>query len=102
MNQAYAPAGITWVLAGTTRTVNADWFGRAAPNTTQQNAMKAGLRQGGAGDLNVYSVGFVFLLLPRLRETKSNGTFLLKFQFWICCWSLGICHVPLGCCKQAF
>ena len=66
MNQAYAPAGITWVLAGTTRTVNADWFNRAGPNTTQQTAMKAGLRQGGAGDFNVYTVGFVLLLLSRL------------------------------------
>ncbi|KAJ2928639.1 hypothetical protein H1R20_g8468, partial [Candolleomyces eurysporus] len=58
MNQAYAPAGISWVLAGTTRTVNAEWFNRAGPNTTQQTAMKTGLRQGGAGALNVYTVGF--------------------------------------------
>jgi hypothetical protein len=59
LNSAFSACGISWVLAGTTRTVNADWFNRAGPGSPQQNAMKAALRQGGASDLNVYTVGFV-------------------------------------------
>lgn len=59
MNTAYATAGITWTLAGTTRTVNADWFNNAGPSTTQQTTMKNQLRTGAAKDLNVYTVGFV-------------------------------------------
>jgi len=58
MNKAYAGSGITWTLAGTTRTVNADWFNNAGPDTSQQTSMKNSLRQGGAADLNVYTVGF--------------------------------------------
>lgn len=57
MNTAYASAGISWVLAGTTRTVNSDWFNNAAPGTSQQTAMKNALRQGDAKVLNVYTVG---------------------------------------------
>ncbi|KAJ7671049.1 hypothetical protein B0H17DRAFT_1141689 [Mycena rosella] len=49
---------IAWSLVTTTRTVNVDWFNNAGPSTSQQTAMKAS-RQGGKGDLNVYSVGFV-------------------------------------------
>lgn len=41
-----------------TRTLNPDWFSNAGPNTSQQTAMKQALRQGGAADLNLYSVGF--------------------------------------------
>lgn len=58
MNQAFASAGITWVLAGTTRTVNSGWFASAGPSSSQQTAMKSALRQGGAKDLNVYTVGY--------------------------------------------
>ncbi|KXN87946.1 Extracellular metalloprotease 1 [Leucoagaricus sp. SymC.cos] len=59
MNEAYAPAGITWTLAGTTRTVNADWFNSVGPGASQQTAMKTALHVGGANTLNVYTVGFV-------------------------------------------
>ncbi|KAF9527474.1 hypothetical protein CPB83DRAFT_397573 [Crepidotus variabilis] len=58
MNTAYAGAGITWSLAGTTRTQNSDWFSNVGPGTSQQTAMKKALRQGGANALNVYLVGF--------------------------------------------
>ncbi|KAF5326624.1 hypothetical protein D9611_000274 [Ephemerocybe angulata] len=58
MNTAYASTGLSWVLAGTDRTVNSDWFNRAGPSTTQQTAMKTSLRKGAAEDLNVYTVGF--------------------------------------------
>ncbi|KAF7345959.1 Extracellular metalloprotease 1 [Mycena venus] len=59
MNKAYAGTGITWVLGGTTRTVNAAWFNTAGPDTSVQTAMKTALRTGGVADLNVYTVGFV-------------------------------------------
>ncbi|TFK23133.1 metalloprotease [Coprinopsis marcescibilis] len=58
LNDAYAPAGISWTLANVTRTTNAEWFQRASPNTSQQQAMKNSLRQGSSRDLNVYTVGF--------------------------------------------
>jgi len=58
INKAYANVGIHWILANTTRTVKPGWFNKAAPGTKQQKKMKEQLRQGGAADLNVYSVGF--------------------------------------------
>ncbi|KAG5644583.1 hypothetical protein DXG03_008157 [Asterophora parasitica] len=69
INKAYASVGISWVLAGTTRTVNADWFNNAAPGTSQQTALKKALRKGGAADLNVYTVGF----------TSGSGAGLLGY-----------------------
>ena len=60
LNKDYAEVGISWTLAETTRTVNADWFDNVKPDSPQQTDMKTSLRQGGAADLNVYSVGFVF------------------------------------------
>jgi hypothetical protein len=59
LNQDYAGSGISFVLARTDRTVNADWFNNAGPNNAQQTAMKNKLRQGGAATLNIYTVGFV-------------------------------------------
>ena len=61
LNNAYSKShsNISWVLAGTTRTVNADWFNNVGPGNAQQTAMKESLRQGGASDLNVYTVGLV-------------------------------------------
>lgn len=61
INTAYgnSKTGISWILAGTTRTINVDWFNNAGPRTPQQTAMKKALRQGTAKDLNVYTVGFV-------------------------------------------
>jgi len=58
LNADYASIGIKWVLAGTTRTTNADWFSNLGPDTTSQTTMKNQLRQGGAAALNVYTVGF--------------------------------------------
>lgn len=57
--------GYSFVLVGTDRTINADWFNNVAPNTVQQNAMKQTLRMGGAADLNVYTVGYVEKILLR-------------------------------------
>ncbi|KAF9569388.1 metalloprotease [Agrocybe pediades] len=59
MNKAYANAGITWVLAGTDHTTNANWFNSVGPDGSAQTTMKKSLRKGTAKDLNVYTVGFV-------------------------------------------
>jgi hypothetical protein len=57
LNNDFANSGLSFNLAGITRTVNADWFNNAAPLTAQQTAMKQALRKGGPADLNIYSVG---------------------------------------------
>lgn len=57
MNTAYSSANITWILAPLKRTQNAIWFNSAAPDTQAQTDMKQSLRQGGVGDLNIYTVG---------------------------------------------
>ena len=61
LNSAFSRSGsgISWVLAGTTRTTSADWFNNVGPGNAQQTAMKKALRLGGARDLNVYTVGLV-------------------------------------------
>ncbi len=59
MNTAYASMGISWTLAGTTRTINSNWFNSVGPDSSLQTTMKNALRQGGAADLNVYTVGCV-------------------------------------------
>jgi hypothetical protein len=58
MNRDYAPVGLTFKLAQTTRTQNSDWFNNAFPNNQQEADMKAQLRAGGITDLNVYTVAF--------------------------------------------
>lgn len=64
LNQDYSGSGITFNLVRTIRTTNRDWFRGAGIDandrtTYQQTQMKNALRQGGAADLNIYSVGFV-------------------------------------------
>lgn len=59
LNQDYAGSGVSFVLARTDRTVNANWFETAGPGASAQTAMKNQLRQGGASALNIYTVGFV-------------------------------------------
>jgi len=69
LNAGYANAGLTFVLAGTDRTVNSDWFNNAGPDSSQQTSMKNTLRKGGAAALNVYTVGF----------TSGSGAGLLGY-----------------------
>lgn len=70
MNEAYSNMGIQWKTAGTDRTLNADWFNNAGPDSSQQTAMKKALRKGGKSDLNVYLVGF----------TSGSGAGLLGYS----------------------
>ncbi|KAH9045707.1 Metalloprotease [Lactarius pseudohatsudake] len=58
LNDGFAGSGLSFQLVDVTRTVNADWFNNVDLSTTQQTAMKTSLREGGPGDLNLYSVGF--------------------------------------------
>ncbi|KAI9465358.1 Metalloprotease [Lactarius psammicola] len=58
LNSGYAGSGLSFVLAGTTRTVNADWFNNVDDTSVQQDQMKSALHVGGAATLNLYSVGF--------------------------------------------
>lgn len=58
LNEDYAPQGLAFVLANTTRTVNPTWFAQVGPDTSLQTTMKRQLRAGGAAALNVYTVGF--------------------------------------------
>ncbi|KAG5716074.1 Ulilysin [Termitomyces sp. T112] len=83
LNKAYSHSGITFVLKQTTRTVNQTWFNLVGPGNAQQMEMKTALRQGGAADLNVYTVGYSgkpiddgvvvnSRTLPGGRETNYN------------------------------
>ncbi|KAH8077879.1 metalloprotease [Cristinia sonorae] len=58
LNAGYEGSGLTFVLANTTRTVNARWFNSVAPDESLQTTMKRTLREGGPEALNVYTVGF--------------------------------------------
>ncbi|THH21441.1 hypothetical protein EUX98_g8384 [Antrodiella citrinella] len=63
LNQGYSSAGLTFSLAGTTRTTNTQWFTSVTDTSPLQTAMKKALRTGGANALNVYTVGFTNGLL---------------------------------------
>ena len=52
LNNAFAPWGWSFQLAGTDYTDNAEWFGDCYSN---ERAMKDALHQGSADDLNVYT-----------------------------------------------
>lgn len=58
LNAAYATGGISFVLAGTTRTTNATWY-NDCDTASAETQMKNALRTGSADDLNIYSCGMV-------------------------------------------
>ena len=70
LNDDYASAGLSFVLAGTDRTVNSQWFNQVGPDSSLQTTMKRQLRKGGKADLNVYTVGF----------TSGSGEGLLGYS----------------------
>lgn len=59
LNKDFASTGLSYALVNTTRIVNSDWFVNVGPDSPLQTTMKNALRQGGAADLNVYTVGCV-------------------------------------------
>ena len=40
MNEDYAPSGLQFVLKGTTRTTNWNWFNQVGPDSSYQTQMK--------------------------------------------------------------
>lgn len=54
LNTAFIRTGWQFVLAGTTRTLNNNWFSNCETDSVM-NQMRAALRQGSADDLNLYS-----------------------------------------------
>ncbi|KAL1758696.1 hypothetical protein FB107DRAFT_206516 [Schizophyllum commune] len=69
LNAAYKSMGLSFTLANTTRTENAEWFNNVGPDSSEQTEMKEALRVGEASDLNVYTVGF----------TSGSGAGLLGY-----------------------
>ncbi|KAJ2890378.1 putative metalloprotease protein [Zalerion maritima] len=72
MNSDYAPQGVSFNLAGTTRTVNSNWA-----NDNGELAMKQSLRQGGYDALNVYFLTYLsgylgYCYFPTSVSTGSN------------------------------
>ncbi|CAA7263730.1 unnamed protein product [Cyclocybe aegerita] len=60
LNDDYASTGFSFALRNVSRIQNAEWFNRLGPFDTDymEFEMKRRYRQGGAADLNVYTVGF--------------------------------------------
>lgn len=78
LNENFAPSGFSFTLAGTTRTINANWADDGA-----ELAMKKQLRKGDYGTLNVYFQ----------REIGGNlGYAYLMFLVLIYCKMLKLCH----------
>jgi len=58
LNDAFKSTGVQFSLIDTTRTVNADWFEKTGPGTSQEIAMKSAFRSRNEDkDLHVYTVG---------------------------------------------
>ncbi|CAA7262298.1 unnamed protein product [Cyclocybe aegerita] len=60
LNEDFASSGLGFNLKSVARIENAEWFSKLGPYDTadMDTEMKKTYRQGGAGDLNVYTVGF--------------------------------------------
>jgi len=54
LNWAYRFTGLSYRLAGSETTVNASWYD-VAQGSAEERQMKAALRKGGAGTLNIYT-----------------------------------------------
>jgi Pregnancy-associated plasma protein-A len=71
-----ADSGVTWVLAGVTRSVNADWF-NAGPGSSAEREMKKALTQGAPQALNYYSTtAGVYLGWAYLPGLSASRMFL--------------------------
>lgn len=79
LNDAYlgftggANSEFAFTLAGTTRTTNSAWFDNVWSDFATEVAMKAALKRGGAGTLNIYTVnGGDFLGWAYLPKTATR------------------------------
>lgn len=81
LNSAYAGTGFSYVLRATTRTNNPTWYNGLVQGSNEL-AMKAALRQGDKGDLNLYSANLGGGLLgwatfPKANPGTEDGVVLL-------------------------
>ena len=83
LNNAFAPAGIQFSLAGTDLTVNASWYTITSGN---ERTIKAALRQGSRDDLNIYTgrlgndlLGWAYF--PSQSDLTLDGVVLLDQSF---------------------
>lgn len=82
LNAGYAPHNISFNLAGTTRTVNAEWSESGDPDAIRE--MRASLRKGSYSALNVYVVnrpdphpGVIGIAtFPQSNVVDGDATFL--------------------------
>lgn len=82
LNSAYAGSGFTFDLVSTDTTVNSRWYSRLRSGSTAEREMKAALRRGDAGDLNIYTANLAKGLLgwatfPTSNPSSSDGVVLL-------------------------
>ncbi|CAE6480718.1 unnamed protein product [Rhizoctonia solani] len=77
LNKDYGPAGFHFNLVNITYITNQTWFDRpnSNPNNTYQTEMKAALRQGDAGTLNIYSTNLT------LSNLLGYATFPYSYQY---------------------
>ncbi|KAH9007107.1 metalloprotease [Lactarius hatsudake] len=74
LNSGYSGSGLSFSLAGTTRTVNSDWFNNVDDTSVEQDQMKSALRVGGASTLNLYSslARDFLVILPSPSDYSSD------------------------------
>jgi Pregnancy-associated plasma protein-A len=82
LNKAYASAGFSFELKGTDRTVNSRWYTNLRSGSKAEKDMKAALRKGDMGDLNVYTARLGGSLLgwatfPTASLSSYDGVVLL-------------------------
>ncbi len=72
LNAAYASSGFSFVLKATDRTVNSQWYTNLRSGSRAEKTMKATLRKGTMGDLNIYTAKLGGSLLGWATFPKST------------------------------
>ncbi len=72
LNNAYASSGFAFALAGTDTTVNSKWYTNLRSGSRAEKQMKATLRKGDMGDLNIYTAKLGGSLLGWATFPKST------------------------------